>query len=408
MKVDKRSSLATILLAGSFWLLPGTDAARGEIFELASGGEIRGNWINRDERPLVSYLVELPSGGRLRLEESQVRQVVRQSPQQLEYERLAVQCGNTVDAQWKMAEWCRQKQLLAERENHLNRILELDADHTPARRALGYSHLNGEWVRQDEWRKSNGYQLYQGRWRLSQEIEILERRRKQELAEKEWLQKLRRLRGGLADASKGGDAREQMAAITDVNAIPALREMLKTEPFPALRVFYVEMLGKIGGASSDLLMQVSILDIDEEVRYAALDQIAKLDPPHGEKFYITCLKDQNNVKINRAALAIGHLGYTGAIDALIDALITVHVVTLKGASNSPDATSTSFSGEGGTSFQQGAGPKSMRVHAQNDEVLKSLVKLAGGSSFQFDVPSWRAWRDSRRQAGAAGALPAKR
>ena len=101
-------------------------------------------------------------------------------------------------------------------------------------------------------------------------------------------------------------------------------------------------------------------------------------------------------------------GLPQEVDALIDSLITVHVVTLKGASNSPDATSSSFSGDGSTSYQQGAGPKTLRVHSQNDEVLKSLVKLAGGVSFQFDIPAWRAWRDSRRQAEAVLAVPAMR
>jgi hypothetical protein len=51
------------------------------------------------------------------------------------------------------------------------RVLELDADHPAARRALGYERLEGEWVEAATARRRKGLVLYCGRWMLPAEVE---------------------------------------------------------------------------------------------------------------------------------------------------------------------------------------------------------------------------------------------
>lgn len=373
--------------------------ARADTFHLVSGGAVEGEWLNARQPGAQVYEIRLPGGGTIRLAAEQVRETVRETPDQIEYRRIAPGYPDTVEAQWKLAQWCLERRLMAEREPHLRRILELEPDHLGARRGLGYSQVNGQWVESEAWRKENGYYLYQGKWRLPQEIEIFERRKKQELAEKEWMARLRRMRAALADPAKQVEAQQQFAAITDPSAVGPLAEALKREPLRPVKLLYIETLGRIGEPAAPTLLDLSLADHDEEIRYSCVDQLERLKPPGVQKFYLKALQGKDNWQVNRAAYALGRLGDNSAISPLVDALITTHVFTAPSSGGSGDAVSTSFSPAGGTSFQAGASPKSVRLQVPNQDVLKSLILLTGGVSFNFDVPRWRTWLASRAQAG---------
>ena len=108
----------------------------------------------------------------------------------IDFERIAPTYADTVDDQWNLAEWCRAHRLPRRREEVLRRILQLDPNHPETRHALGYQQLGGEWVTTSEWRRREGYVLYRGRWRLAQDIELIEAERKTNAMEKEWAGKL--------------------------------------------------------------------------------------------------------------------------------------------------------------------------------------------------------------------------
>ena len=82
--------------------------------------------------------------------------------------------ADTAAAQWELAQWCREHKLSAEREVHLRRVIELDPDHVEARRALGYSKIDGQWTTQEEAMTKRGYVRYKGQWKTPQEVEIAE------------------------------------------------------------------------------------------------------------------------------------------------------------------------------------------------------------------------------------------
>ncbi|WP_160148137.1 polymorphic toxin-type HINT domain-containing protein [Rubripirellula obstinata] len=60
---------------------------------------------------------------------------------------------DTLAAHWSMAMWCMNNKLPARARAHLERVLFFNADHTPARRALGYVAMGGDWVAPDEVRR---------------------------------------------------------------------------------------------------------------------------------------------------------------------------------------------------------------------------------------------------------------
>ncbi|HMC12236.1 MAG TPA: hypothetical protein VKH44_13135, partial [Pirellulaceae bacterium] len=119
--------------------------ACGDIFVLEAGGQLEGEWLNRNEQPLTKY--EVRRGGiTVTLPLSQVREAIRQSPGELEYAKRAPVAADTVDGQWELAEWCRKNNLMRQREVHLRRVVELNPNHQQARFALGYQFQQGQWI----------------------------------------------------------------------------------------------------------------------------------------------------------------------------------------------------------------------------------------------------------------------
>ena len=124
-------------------LAPGASA---EVFVLAGGGRLVGELVNRNESPRQKYVIRTADGATVTLDAAQVRKILPQRPEEAEYERIRPTYADTAAAQWELAEWCRQHKLLPQREVHLRRVIELDPEHVEARRALGYSRIDGQWT----------------------------------------------------------------------------------------------------------------------------------------------------------------------------------------------------------------------------------------------------------------------
>jgi hypothetical protein len=384
-----------------------------DVFVLTNGGRVQGRWLNPDDGPPAVYQIETPSGGRILLERKQVQQVIRQRQAELDFERIAPSYADTVDDLWALAQWCRTHRLVQQRDRVLRRILELDGEYAPARYALGYQQLNGQWVTTQEWRDREGYVLYRGRWRLAQDVELLEAERKRNALEKDWAQRLRRWREQL-DTDKARNARAAIQAIKDPVAVKPIADEFRQEPFRAVRLLYVEALGQIASdAAVKFLIFASLNDLDEEVRVACVEEIVSLNPPGAAEKYIDALKDKNNVRINLAARALAQLGDRSAVGPLIDALVTTHEIVLRQPGRSADAITTSFQqGGGGSSVGSGGGspfPRSgtefstgeqqqvVRRTVPNSDVLTALVRLTNGVNFSFDQRAWRYWQAAEKQ-----------
>jgi hypothetical protein len=210
---------------------------------------------------------------------------------------------------------------------------------------------------------------------------------------------LTRLREGLSgDAAH--KAYQQIAAIRDPHAIPALQQQLARERHRAVRLLYVETLAAIPSPHvAAILVGLSVNDNDEEVRFAALEQVLRLQPPGVTSAYTAYLRSNGNLQVNRAAVALGQLGDRDAVGPLIEALVTFHrqKVRIGGPS---DAVSTTFSkdsaGGSGSMFSRGGRTEVVNVPMQNHDVLAALTRLAGGPSFGFDQQAWRNWHSIER------------
>jgi hypothetical protein len=371
-------------------------AARGDTFHLTSGGQVQGEWLNKEEAPLVRYVIRQASGVKLTLTQEQVREHLRESPAEREYEALAEQTPDTVEAQWKLADWCRDHHLGRQRTTHLTRIIELDPNHQKARALLGFTFLGGRWTTKQDYHRAEGFELFKGRWRTTQEIELLETRSQKESAEKAWLAKLVRLRPHLA-SDQG--AVETVAEIKDPAAIPALGTMLARERMRQVKMLYLDVLEGIeSGEVLPVLVRTALSDPDEEVYHYCLDVIVRKKFPHVADPFITALKDSSNAVVNRAAMALARIGDSSAVSPLIDSLVTVHQRTLPGRIPA-GATASTFSSDGSTSVVQNEGPRVIISQVQNQEVLSALTKLTG-TTFGYDQRAWRLWYHQERRAQA--------
>ena len=377
-------------------------AISAEVFELVGGGRVTGQLLNPQESPRRSFTVRVAEGVVVSLDAKQVKRVVRPRPNIEEYERVRPTYPDTIDGQWRLAEWCRERHLNVQRQAHLRRIIELDPDHADARRALGYSQVDGQWATRDEVMTRRGYVRYKGQWKLPQEIELLEEKRELHEAQKEWFIKLKRWRGWL-DSDRVVEGRANILSIDDPDAAKALIVGLREEPLQQVRKLYISVLAKLGTSDAVRALAIAtIVDPVEEVRLTCLDHLEKQRRPEVTAYFVGKLKDKDNFTVNLAAIALSRLKDPSSIGPLIDALITSH--KFKISSGDDGGMSASF-GSGGSGLSVGNKPKYVRRLISNQAVLDALVKITG-CNFNFDKKAWRYWHAAQQKP--APSLDARR
>jgi hypothetical protein len=397
MNLARRSQIA---LAALFPLVGWASVAPADIFFLKNQGEVRGELTNPDESPRKSYVIKTAGGGQVVLTADQVERVQPQSPAEIKYDRFRADIPDTVEGQWKAAEWCLANRLTKHRELHLARILELDPNHEAARHALGYSQVAGQWVTQQQAMLDAGYvksKFAPGKWVSPQEEELLASRDKTTKAQLAWKAELKRFDRWLS-GDKAPQAIAGIKAIDDPLAVPALSAFLASEKRRDVRLLYVAALARINTPPSmDALVQASLFDGDEDIRAAALDEVVAHKYDGAVHQYVQALKHKDNAVINYAAAGLGRLGDEGAIGPLIESLVTTHSYKIQ---DSPPGQTAATFGTGGNAGQfnfGGGGPKIVKETLENRAVLQALVDLTGGESFNYDVRAWKNWYVARRK-----------
>lgn len=382
---------------GGAGALPATD-----LFVLQQGGRLHGTWLNRQDQPLTQYKILTEEGAVLKLDASTVRWALPQDAQTAEYERRRERCADTVEGHWQLAEWCREQGCKEARDRHLQRILEVDPDHVGARHALGYSQVGGQWVTPADIQQRRGYQRYAGRWRLPQEIELMQASQESEQTQRRWLAQLVRWREML-NTSAAREAYLGFEGLRDPQAVRGLATLLNREAYRQVKLLYIDALERIGTPPAiEALVDSSLRDPDEEIFHACLEKIVRLQPPHVEKRYVTALKDESNVRVNRAGYALGQLQDKSVLSPLIRALVTTHTIVIPRASDAYTATFAKTDGGlpgggsplGGTGFSTGGEPLVISQTVNNQEVLTALIRLSGGVNYGFDKRAWQYWLDN--------------
>lgn len=371
-----------------------------DVILLKHGGRIQGEWLNRDELDPKVYQVKTRAGGRISVSATDVDHVETTSDALREYEQKQAETPDTLDGNWELAEWCRKQDLQPQREYHLRKVLQFDPNHEAARRALGFSRVNGKWVQPAQWMEKQGYIRHKGSWRLPQEVELEARKERDDQEQKQWRVRIRRWRGVIIKGRKdSAEALAQLHGVTDPAAIPALAELLAEpkEPIPLKRV-YVELLSRFPVPSAlDAMIRCAVFDPDSELRERCIDQLKRQDSDYAVSALSHLLHDKDNGVVNRAASVIGRLDNPSAIPELIDALVTKHRV--KTSSGGGNGYNVGF-GSGGSVMSTGGGTKIIEKSLQNKQVLNALTALTpNGVNYRYDQQAWKNWCARREMTG---------
>lgn len=245
-----------------------------------------------------------------------------------------------------------------------------------------------------EWMAELGYRRHGGAWRTAQEIAILERNERTNVAQKEWNKKIERLRRQLATGDGAGRAAEELREIVDPYAVPALAAALAAEPNRQVRLLYMESLARIREPAARMALVAAAVDHpDSETRIDATEKLEAIAPQEAANALAAALAGTDNARTNRAAAALGRLGVATVVPQLIAVLETRHVVTV-GDGPPEGSTTATFTPEGG-GLSLGNNRKQVAMPFRNEQVLEALVSLTG-QNFGWDVSAWRAWLARQR------------
>jgi len=373
-------------------------SVQAEVFVLKSGGRVEGEVLNPNRERGQPWQVKTEEGVKLALADSAVSRVIAKTDLDRQYETLLPKLENTVEAQWGMAEWCKEAGLMEQRKRHLQAVIALDPNHAEARRALGYQKRGSRWLTQDEFMQSVGYVRYKGAWRTRQEIEIESRETQQELAAKKLRKDINLWIDQIASGGRLHDTAEKnLNAINDPTAAPALAEIIGNSEQPrALRKKCLEILAKLPpGLATGTLVRVAMDDSDESVRDACIDELKRQGTYSVLSSFTGELRSKDNNRVNRAGDCLARLGDKDATLPLINALVTQHQFVVQQGNAPPGGMSATFSpngapGAGGMAM--GGKPKIEKRYLQNSGVRGALVTMyPDAGNLQYDIDAWRAW-----------------
>jgi hypothetical protein len=397
-RYQRKYCLAGILLV--LWAAGGK-AARCDVFELTNGGRFEGRALEPAEGDKSPYVVELAGGGRLTIPRSEVARVHSASELDSEYQKLARSSPDSIEAHWKLAEWCRERKMRDSAQRHLARILELDPSHEAARTSLGFRQKDGQWMTRDEVMASRGMVLYEGRYVTPQHVELMERQKETKISQADWANNLERLRRWLTGRRQDRipQARAEIDAIRDPAAGEAVVAMLRREKDADLKRLWIEVASRLDHPSAvDALVNLSLVDPEAEIRYQCLEYLIESGRTGLVTPYVKALRNRDNEIVNRAGAALGQIGDVEAMGPLVDALVTTHKFKIGDAN--PDQHAHTFSPDGSAFSFGGSGPQVVTREIRNPAVLSALVTLSGGASFDYDQRQWHRWLAAQTKVNA--------
>lgn len=377
-------------------------SSRADVIELTSGGQLEGKIIQPVDGDKSAFIIDLAGGGRVTIPRSEVTRVDATNDAEAEYQKLARSSPDTVEAHWKLAEWCRQHKLTGFGQRHLERILELNPNHAEARAALGFRQKDGKWMNRDDVMASRGLVMYEGKYVTPQHVELMQRQKEVRTTQADWTKRVEQLRRWLTGKrqDQAAQAHTEILAIQDPAAADAVVKMLRSESDPALRQLWLEVAARLNSRIAvDALVDLSLNDEDDDFRHLCVEYLIKSGRPGIATPYVRALTNKANEIVNRAGVALGQIRDRDSIGALIDALITKH--KFKASDVNPDQHSYTFSKDGGGGFSfGGGGPQYVTQAMRNRDVLDALLTMSGGVNFEYDQEQWRGWLAAQAKANA--------
>ena len=316
--------ISAICCIGLSWVVGPVTA---DVIRLEHGGEIRGEVTNDtmgDEAPLMIHTL---AGAKIEVARKGIEFVKRRSRVIEEYVTESRRVPHTIEGHWGLAEWCRTRNLDAQRAEQLELLLEIDPNHADARRLLGHVQHNGRWMPRDEMMTARGYIKHKRRWITRQEHDLTAKNDSEREAEIAWYPKIRLWFGWVrgSDARRRRDGVEKFATITDEDAVSALVQFMSDYEVADTRLLFVKTLGKIPGRKAvKPLLDRYLFDRSESVRNAAWEALRPEQYLTALPALITALQHQSNDVVRRSARGLEQIGDERAIPHLIASLVTTH------------------------------------------------------------------------------------
>lgn len=401
-----RATKLLVVCSAALWA---TSAARADIFVTTSGDEIE-----------AELLEDLAEAYRLRtrlgivdLEKKRVAKIVTKRSPWAQYEQRRKKCANTAEAHFKLAQWCDRHDLGTEARDELERAIQLDPNHAAARERLGYvRNDNGRWEKPKSARAPSEQERRERR--LAAEEERLVRK-----LVTSWFVKIKALHkgrlggaGGTYQADLFKDGREQILAIRDPLAIPALAGVLSTGQVET-RLLMVESLSQFPEDEATMnLLVASLLDPAATVRSSAAAALRPRDDDRVVHRLVDALYSDEEAMIRHAAVALGVLKARSAVEDLINVLSketrqkvsVARPVFLDGVRCDFGGINRYHSGTRLLRYQPTTigclGPgtligtiqtvETQTVMVHRTEVQEALIAITG-QNFGFDASAWRNW-----------------
>lgn len=426
--MSRYPALSTLAVAGI--LACSTQQLPADVVRLQNGGKLRGTLEAAVKGQ--PYRLRTLNGTVVIVDPEQIQSVERRPLIVEQYELRAELTPDTVDAQWELAEWCREHRLNEQRRAHLERVVQIDTDHAAARAALDHVRRNGQWTSREEMMRLRGYVKYKGKYVTELEMEILEKNREVRAAEQQWFDEVRLWRGWLrqSDLSRRAQGANKLRTVNDPHAIAALRNFLAEDPDPNVRALYVEVLTQIRDPKAvEPLVWQTLNDPENRVRASALNGLNEDRVAAALGYLVRGLQSPHNAVVRHAGHALGQIGDSSVIPALIDALVTSHAHQIEVVDNS-NTMSFNVNGGFGTpnpvlppevelGLRTGQYPDGVLVLPSNVPQIKKSVKVTRahqnaevrtalrnltGVDYNYDEREWSLWWATQKKAAAAGAL----
>lgn len=386
------------------WSTCGRSDERPASADLRYGGTLPGEISQYEGATGKGRLIRISPKLMLAVPEVEIRRVKENDETMEQYRRLVSTVPQTAEAHWELSRWCNEKRLTAQRDRHLERTIELDPNHGPARQLLGFEPdgKNG-WIASVALRRERGLVRDGGKWRYAEEVISSHAGEEQMLGRKEWLRKLAGLkkqvmRGG----PKGAEAMREIETINDLLADEAVAAEFNDVSDRALfsRHMWLETLGKLRTPISiNTIVNAALNDSSPSIRERCYELLNEYGKFQAIPYFVHQLKDKNNAVVKRAARALVEVNDPEIVLDLIDALVTTH--TFERSPGNEMNIGMSRDGSGGVGGMSMGGKKVVETRAiKNPDVLTALLEIIPDDvNYQYEQNAWRIYFANKLSPG---------
>ncbi|KLU04512.1 hypothetical protein RISK_003566 [Rhodopirellula islandica] len=356
---------------------------------LSTGGQLTGKVREVEGKKTPYVLVQVDPELSVAIAKANSRMIVGEEKLS-EYRRHVAEAGQDGQAHYELATWCKQNNLLQQRQYHLMRTIDLLPDHPNARAALGYTQRDGKWILTEVWRRNQGLvKDRRGQWVLPEVLAWRKAADQNDKTAKRWIKTIKQQFSKI----KNGDA-EAMAelnAIEDPLASQAIaKELIDSQKRgsslrPVRMVWLRKLMELRTGVAVEAIVQTGLLEPDDVIREEALRWLQSNETSSAVATYMPWLKSNNPQQVKAAARALSFFPNSEAAFAYIDALITIEERTQQVGGGSR----AGFDNQGGGGFSQGSKQVVIKTPHRHAEVLQLLRSIAPDVDFGYDKSAWK-------------------